>query len=92
MPIAFDEKNKIFYLHSKACTYAFGINEMGVPEHIYFGGRTERILAMGGYSEEGRCHPIRRKPGPGRGYLNIGQAMRDLAEDVESTGRMFSEM
>jgi len=27
-----------------------------------------------------------------RGYLNIGQAMRDLAEDVESTGRMFSEM
>ena len=27
-----------------------------------------------------------------RGYLNIGQAMRDLAKDVESTGRMFSEM
>ena len=23
---------------------------------------------MGGFSEEGRCHPIRRKPGPGRGY------------------------
>ena len=68
MPIAFDEKNKIFYLHSKACTYAFGINEMGIPEHIYFGGRTERTLSMGGYSEVGRCHPIRRKPGPGRGY------------------------
>ena len=68
MAIFVDKEKKIFYLHSKECTYAFGINELGIPEHIYFGLRTEETLAMGGFSEEGRCHPIRRKPGPGRGY------------------------
>ena len=68
MPILFDEKSKIFYLHSKACTYVFGINELGIPEHVYFGSKTEGKMKMGGFSEEGRCHPIRRKPGPGRGY------------------------
>ena len=67
MAILFDEKTKVFYLHSKACTYAFGINELGIPEHIYFGAIREE-LKMGGFPKEGRCHPIRRKPGPGRGY------------------------
>lgn len=68
MAIFVSETERIFYLQSKECTYAFGINEMGIPEHIYFGDRKEQSLFMGGYSEEGRCHPIRRKPGPGRGY------------------------
>lgn len=68
MAIFADKTKKLFYLNSKACTYAFGINELGIPEHIYFGPKTEEPLAMGGFSEEGRCHPIRRKPGPGRGY------------------------
>lgn len=68
MAIRYDENNQVFYLHSKNCTYAFGINELGVPEHIYFGPETRETLKMGGYSEEGRCHPIRRKPGPGKGY------------------------
>ena len=68
MAILFDEKTKVFYLHSKACTYAFGINELGIPEHVYFGGKTEEELKMGGFPKEGRCHPIRRKPGPGLGY------------------------
>ena len=68
MAIRFDENNQVFYLHSKNCAYAFGINELGIPEHIYFGSKTGETLQMGGYSEEGRCHPIRRKPGPGKGY------------------------
>ena len=67
MAIFVNEAKNIFCLNSKDCTYAFGINEMGIPEHIHFGARTED-LEMGRYSEEGRCHPIRRKPGPGRGY------------------------
>ena len=68
MAISFQEKNRMFYLNSKSCTYAFGINELGIPEHVYFGAKTEETLKMGGYSEEGRCHPIRRRPGPGKGY------------------------
>lgn len=68
MEIYFDERKKIFYLNSMDCTYAFGISDLGIPEHIYFGARTKEQFSLGGYSEVGKCHPIRRKPGPGRGY------------------------
>ena len=68
MAITVDKTGKIFYLNSAGCTYAFGITELGKTEHIYFGAQTEEKLEMGGYPKEGRCHPVRRKPGPGIGY------------------------
>lgn len=68
MAISVNKSDHIFSLNSKGCTYAFGISQLGIPEHIYFGSQTEKSFALGGYSEEGKCHPIRRKPGPGRGY------------------------
>ena len=58
MGIYFDEQSRIFYLESKNITYAFGINPIGVLEHLYFGKRTGRDLAFGTYSQKGRSHPI----------------------------------
>ena len=58
MGIYFDSQNKIFYLESKEITYAFGINKIGVLEHLYFGKRVGRDLAFGTYSQQGRSHPI----------------------------------
>ena len=58
MAIYVDDKNRIFYLHSKECTYAFGINTLGIPEHIYFGGSVGNDLACGTYSTFGKAHTI----------------------------------
>ena len=41
----YNESKKTFSLHSKDCTYGFGISEMGIPEHIYFGAKTEKVLS-----------------------------------------------
>lgn len=58
MSIFFDKESKIFYLESKDTTYAFGINEVGILEHIYFGKKTGRDLKMGTYSIKGRSHGV----------------------------------
>jgi len=68
MAICFDEQKRIFYLHSKKATYAFGINELNIPEHLYFGGTIGNDLPISVYSDSGKTHPLRRKPGPGKGY------------------------
>ena len=39
MAIIFKESTKTFYLESKETTYAFYINKIGFPEHLYFGKR-----------------------------------------------------
>lgn len=39
MAIIFNEETKMFYLESKDLTYAFYINSIGYPEHLYFGRR-----------------------------------------------------
>ena len=39
MAITFDNATKIFYLDGKSITYAFYINPIGYPEHLYLGSR-----------------------------------------------------
>ncbi|MBE6671212.1 MAG: alpha-galactosidase [Ruminococcaceae bacterium] len=58
MGIFFDEQSKIFYLESKETTYAFGINKLGILEHLYFGKRVGRDLIFTTYSEKGRSHAV----------------------------------
>ena len=58
MAIFFDSESKIFYLESKNLTYAFGINEIGILEHIHFGKRTGRDLKMHTYTSKGKSHPV----------------------------------
>ncbi len=68
MAIHYDAKSRAFYLNSKACTYAFGINDMNVPEHLYFGGRTGEDLYCGTYSNNGRIHVAMRRDSSGNAY------------------------
>ena len=58
MAIFYDEQSKIFYLESKETTYAFGINKLGILEHLYFGKRVGRDLVFTTYSEKGRSHAV----------------------------------
>ena len=37
MAITFENSTKTFYLDGKGLTYAFFINEIGYPSHLYFG-------------------------------------------------------
>lgn len=39
MSVIYQESTKTFYLESKDITYAFYINKLGFPEHLYFGRR-----------------------------------------------------
>ena len=39
MAIAYNEKNKTFYLESKGVTYAFCVSEYGFLNHLYYGKR-----------------------------------------------------
>lgn len=68
MAIYCDQENRIFYLHSKACTYALGINGMGIPEHLYFGGPVGNDLCCGSYFTLGRSHKGIRTDAQGREY------------------------
>lgn len=68
MSVFFDQNNRIFYLNSRGCTYAFGINGLGIPEHLYFGAPVGRDLFMGTYNDQGRIHPALRKDSAGNGY------------------------
>lgn len=42
MAIFFDEQTRIFYLESKNTSYAFGIHECGILQHLYYGKRVAR--------------------------------------------------
>ncbi len=42
MGICFEKKERIFYLESKAVTYAFQIHNSGFLQHLYFGKRIAR--------------------------------------------------
>ncbi|MBE6980755.1 MAG: alpha-galactosidase [Ruminococcaceae bacterium] len=68
MAIHFDEASRVFYLHSKGCTYAFGINSLGMPEHIYFGSPVGEDLSFGKYSQTGRSHVAIRTDETGKAY------------------------
>ena len=58
MSIYFDPNERIFYLNSSGCTYAFGINGLGIPEHLHFGAPVGSDLSMGShYDNNGRIHP-----------------------------------
>ena len=37
--IRYNETTQTFYLHTERTTYAFCINELGAPEHLYYGAR-----------------------------------------------------
>ena len=60
MGIYFDQQNRTFYLNSRGCTYAFGINGLGILEHLHFGAPAGCDLPMGVYNDQGRIHPAIR--------------------------------
>lgn len=68
MAICYDSENRVFYLHSKDCTYAFAINGLGIVEHIYFGGKVDNELYCGTYSSLGRAHVVKRLDAQGKEY------------------------
>jgi len=68
MAIFTDNEHRIFYLHSAGCTYAFGINGLGVPEHLYFGAPVGNDLYLGTYNDQGRIHPALRRDADGNSY------------------------
>ena len=68
MAIHFDQTNRIFYLNSTGCTYAFGINGLGILEHLHFGAPVGSDLFMGVYDDKGRIHPAIRLDGLGNKY------------------------
>ena len=60
MGIYFDASNRTFYLNSSGCTYAFGINRLGFPEHLHFGAPVGNDLTVGIFDNNGRIHPTGR--------------------------------
>ena len=65
MAIIVDKEKKLFYLNSKGCTYAFGINSLDLPEHIYFGASVGCDLECGDYSQFGKAHTVMRRNAKG---------------------------
>lgn len=68
MAIHYLENTKTFYLESKGVTYAFGINSLGMPEHLYFGRPVGRDLPMGTYSSAGKSHGIFQADASGKAF------------------------
>ena len=68
MAIYVDQKNRTFYLNSNGCTYAFGINDLGIPEHLHFGATVGQDLCMGIRDDKGRIHPAVRTDTQGNSY------------------------
>ena len=67
MSISFDKSTKTFYLDGKNITYAFFINNVGYPEHLYFGDKIGHDFllfnrAAGGHSCTAHI-PGEEKPG-----------------------------
>ena len=53
--IQFDDTTRTFYLHTERTTYAFCVNELNEPEHLYYGARIpeediRHIRSRHGYS------------------------------------------
>ena len=68
MAIIFNESDRSFYLNSAGCTYAFGINALGIPEHLHFGAPVGQDLYCGTYDDKGRIHPAVRFDEAGNKY------------------------
>lgn len=68
MAIHVDQQNRTFYLNSAGCTYAFGINSLGIPEHLHFGAPVGQDLYMGLRDDKGRIHPAVRKDSQDQEY------------------------
>jgi len=68
MAIIFNESDRSFYLNSRGCTYAFGINPLGIPEHLHFGMPVGTDLYYGAYDDKGRIHPAVRVDEKGTKY------------------------
>lgn len=68
MAIHVDQKTRTFYLNSRGCTYAFGINSLGIPEHLHFGATVGQDLSMGICDDKGRIHPAIRTDTQGNAY------------------------
>ena len=56
MAIIYCESKKMFYLESKEITYAFYINQIGFPEHLYFGRRVGRDALNYAYAGGATSH------------------------------------
>lgn len=68
MAIYVDQKSRTFYLNSNGCSYAFGINDLGIPEHLHFGATVGQDLCMGIRDDKGRIHPAVRTDTQGNSY------------------------
>lgn len=68
MSIIFNEVNRTFTLSSKGCSYVFGINDLNLPEHLYFGGPVGNDLYCGSYFLDGKSHVGIRKDKAGNAY------------------------
>ena len=68
MSIHFEQATQTFYLNSKGCSYAFGINPLGFPVHLHFGGPVGNDLTMDIYDDKGRIHPAVHKDETGKKY------------------------
>lgn len=61
MAIIFSESSRTFWLENGTVTYAFGIGESGMPEHLYFGKKIGHELVCGDYPSGGEAQPIKRE-------------------------------
>lgn len=68
MAIHFDPESRVFYLRSKGCTYALGINSLNMAEHLYFGADVGNDLYCDSYSICGKVHVAIRKNSEGKLY------------------------
>lgn len=59
--IIFSESSRTFWLENGTVTYAFGIGESGMPEHLYFGKKIGHELVCGDYPSGGEAQPIKRE-------------------------------
>lgn len=58
MSIVFHEDSKTFYLEGKNITYAFFINRLGFPEHLWFGDRVGRDDLTYARATGGTCSEV----------------------------------
>ena len=68
MAIQFDQNSRIFYLNRAGCSYAFGVNAIGILEHLHFGAPVGNDLFFGTYDDQGRIHPAVRFDEKGTKY------------------------
>lgn len=69
MSITFCELSKTFWLENDMVTYAFGIGESGMPEHLYFGKTIGHELLCGDYPTGGEAQPVKRRGESGAFFM-----------------------